>query len=182
VQINQATVDLVKEFEGLRLTAYRDAVGVWTIGYGTTAAAGVGIRPEAGMRITEDEAETYLRRGLEKFAAQIAPHIRVPVTDNQFGALVSLAYNVGAPAVIKSTLLRKLNAGDYIGASAEFARWNKAGGKVLAGLTRRRAAERKLFDADTAAFNDGVGAILKPNGAAWRDLFNAIMSLFRGRK
>lgn len=173
MQINQSAVDLVKEFEGLRLTAYRDAVGVWTIGYGTTAAAGVGIEPRAGMTITQADAEEYLRRGLDKFAAQIRPHIAVPVTDNQFGAMVSLAYNIGPGAFIKSTLLRRLNAGDYIGASAQFAVWNKAGGKVLAGLTRRRAAERKLFD--TASPQPVVQS-------PWAALINAIMSLFGGRK
>ena len=173
MQINQAAVDLVKEFEGLRLTAYRDAVGVWTIGYGTTAAAGVGIVPRAGLTITEPQADEYLRIALDKFAAKIAPHIRVPVTDNQFGAIVSLAYNIGPGAFIASTLLRKLNAGDYIGASAQFARWNKAGGKVLAGLTRRRAAERALFD--TASPQPVVQS-------PWAALVNAIMSLFRGRK
>lgn len=174
MQINQATVDLVKEFEGLRLTAYRDAVGVWTIGYGTTAAAGVGIIPRAGLTIIEPAAEEYLRIAVEKFAAQIAPHIAVPVTDNQFGAIVSLAYNVGAPAVIKSTLLRKLNAGDYAGAAAEFARWNKAGGKVLAGLTRRRAAERKLFETPDQK------AIKKENPAT-SSIWTWIMSLLQGR-
>lgn len=157
MRINQATVDLVKEFEGLRLDAYKDAVGVWTIGYGTTAAAGVGIAPNAGMRITQEQAEEYLRLGLEKFAAQIKGGITVPVTENQFGAMVSLAYNIGPGAFLKSTLLRKLNAGDYVGAAAEFARWNKAGGKVLRGLTRRREAERALFERDSVVMSQNPG-------------------------
>lgn len=143
--INAATVNLVKEFEGLRLQAYQDSVGVWTIGYGTTAAAGVGIAPKAGMKITEADAEHYLRAGLEKFAAQVAPLIKVPVTGNEFGACLSLAYNIGPGAFARSSVLRKLNAGDKAGAAKAFALWNKAGGKVLAGLTRRRAAEAALF-------------------------------------
>lgn len=145
MKINQASVDLVKEFEGLRLTAYQDSVGVWTIGCGTTAAAGVGITPAKGMTITQAQAEMYLKRGLEKFAKQIEPNIKRAVNENQFGAMVSLAYNIGPGAFNKSTLLKKLNAGDVQGAADQFLVWNKAGGKVLAGLTRRRKAERELF-------------------------------------
>lgn len=171
MQINQATVDLVKRFEGLRLTAYRDSVGVWTIGYGTTAAAGVGIRPEAGMRITEDEAETYLRRGLEKFAAQIEGGITAPVNENQFGAMLSLAYNIGPNAFLESTLLRKFNAGDVAGAAFEFARWNKAGGKVLEGLVRRRTAERALFLAPVKTPSNATSPTLSGLWAAILKLF-----------
>lgn len=145
MKINQASVDLVKEFEGLRLTAYQDFVGVWTIGYGTTAAAGVGITPAKGMTITQAQAEMYLKRGLEKFAKQIEPNIKRAVNENQFSAMVSLAYNIGPGAFNKSTLLKRLNAGDVQGAADQFLVWNKAGGKVLAGLTRRRKAERELF-------------------------------------
>lgn len=144
--VNQKTLDLIKGFEGLRLTAYQDSVGVWTIGYGTTAAAGVGIKPVAGMKITEAQAEAYLRAAVDKFAAQIKPLIHVPVTDNQFGACVSLAYNIGPGAFATSSVLRKLNDGDYPGAASAFALWNKAGGHVLQGLVNRRAAEAALFN------------------------------------
>lgn len=143
--INQAALDLIKEFEGLRLLAYQDSVGVWTIGYGTTAAAGLGITPRHGMRITQAQAEDYLRQGVEKFADNIRPSITMPVTDNEFGAMVSLAYNIGPGAFRGSTLLRRFNSGDIKGAADQFLAWNKAGGKVLAGLTRRREAERALF-------------------------------------
>lgn len=142
---NKATLDLVKSFEGLRLTAYRDSAGVWTIGYGTTAAAGLGIAPKAGMQITEAEAERLLVAGLEKFAAQIAPMISAAVNGNEFGACLSLAYNIGPGAFSRSTVLRRLNAYDKAGAANAFAMWNMAGGKVLAGLTRRRFAEAALF-------------------------------------
>lgn len=143
--INKATLDLVKEFEGLRLKAYKDAVGVWTIGYGITAAAGLGIVPKAGMSITEDEAESLLLKGLEKFAGSIRPKITAPINDNEFGAFLSLAYNIGPGAFAKSSALRKFNAGDKVGAADAILLWNKAGGKVLAGLKRRREAERALF-------------------------------------
>jgi lysozyme len=143
--VNQAAIDLIKEFEGFEEKAYRDPVGILTIGYGTTKAAGVGIDPQLGMTITQDDAERYLQLAVQKFAAKIEDMIDVPVTDNQFGALVSLAYNIGPSALAKSTVMKRLNAGDYQGAADAFAMWNKAGGKVLAGLTRRRAAERALF-------------------------------------
>ena len=172
MKINQDSLDLVKEFEGLKLTAYADPVGVWTIGYGTTAAAGVGVTPVRGLTITAAQAEMFLHRALDKFAAQITPGIKVPVNENQYGALVSLAYNIGPGAFLRSTLLRKLNAGDYAGAADQFRVWNKAKGKVLKGLTRRREAERALF--------------LKPVSAApasptnWISaLIAAILNLFR---
>lgn len=143
--INKATLDLVKEFEGLRLKAYKDAVGVWTIGYGTTAAAGLGIAPKDGMVITEAEAEGYLVKGLEKFGASIRPKITAPINENEYGAFLSLAYNIGPGAFAKSSALRKFNAGDKAGAADAILMWNKAGGKVLKGLVRRREAERALF-------------------------------------
>lgn len=144
-KVNQAAIDLIKEFEGLRLLAYQDSVGVWTIGYGTTAAAGVGITPKMGMRITQAQAEEYLRLAVEKFADKIRPAVTMPVTENEFGAMVSLAYNIGPGAFTGSTLLRRFNSGDTKAAADQFLVWNKAGGKVLAGLTRRRQAERTLF-------------------------------------
>lgn len=143
--INDATIALVKEFEGLRLSAYRDSVGVVTIGYGTTAAAGVGIEPKMGMTITKSDADMYLRRGLEKFALQIRGHITAPITPNEFGAFLSLAYNIGPGAFKKSSALRKFNQGDKAGAANAILLWNKAGGKVLNGLKRRRERERELF-------------------------------------
>jgi len=146
MNINKATIDLVKEFEGCKLTAYRDAVGVWTIGYGTTARAGLGIIPTGGMTITQAEADQLLADGLNKFADQIRPMITAGINDNQFGACVSLAYNIGAHAFSTSSALKHINAGgDYAKAADAFLLWNKAGGKTLKGLVRRREAERKLF-------------------------------------
>lgn len=145
MNINRATVDLVKEFEGFRAEAYRCPAGVWTIGYGTTASAGVGIVPKAGMKISEKDAEGYLCATLEKFVAQIDGSITAPINENEFGAFVSLAYNIGAGAFKKSLALSAFNAGDKDKAANAILLWNKAKGKVLKGLTRRREAERKLF-------------------------------------
>mgnify|MGYP003419256032 FL=1 len=143
--IDPRAVALVKEFESFQPEAYLDPVGVWTIGYGTTAAAGVGIEPKAGMRITEAEADEYLRRGLDKFAALIRPKITRPTTPAEFGAMLSLAYNIGPTAFSRSSVLRWFNAGDKDEAADAFRLWNRAGGRVLKGLVRRREAERDLF-------------------------------------
>jgi len=150
MNVNAATLALIKEFEGLRLTAYKDPVGIWTIGYGTTSAAGVGITPKAGMKITEAEAEGYLRAALDKFGAGIRQSITAPINENEWGAFLSLAYNIGPGAFKKSSALRKFNTGDKAGAAQAILLWNKAGGKVLEGLTRRRAAEKALFLAKPA--------------------------------
>ena len=138
-QINSIGLRLIKSFEGLRLKAYQDAVRVWTIGYGTTR----GVKP--GMVITEAQAEQLLREDVRNFEQAVNSAVKAPINDNQFSALVSFSYNVGAGALRSSTLLKLLNQGDYLGAANQFPRWNKAGGRVLAGLTRRRNAERALF-------------------------------------
>jgi lysozyme len=145
VEIDPRAIALIKGFEGFRSDAYVDPVGIVTIGYGTTAAADVGIIPKLGMHISESEAETYLMRAVAKFAASIRPLITAPITPAQFGAFVSLAYNIGPAAFGRSSALRKFNAGDEIGAADAMLLWNKAGGRVLAGLKRRREAERGLF-------------------------------------
>lgn len=164
MKVNQATVDLVKQFEGFRAEAYRDPVGVWTVGYGTTAAAGLGIVPKQGMRITEAEAGKLLKRGLEKFAREISPVITAPINENEFGAFLSLAYNIGHGAFARSTALRRFNAGDKRGAADAILMFNKAGGKVMRGLERRREAERALFltPAQPApkAPQGGIGAVI----------------------
>lgn len=143
--INKAALDLIKEFEGFRAEAYKDAVGVWTIGYGTTAMAEVGIIPKAGMKITEAQAEGYLDAAVTKFSHNVTKVLTKPANENEFGAMVSLAYNIGPGAFSKSSVLRKFNADDKMGAADAFLLWNKAGGKVLNGLVRRRQAERDLF-------------------------------------
>lgn len=132
---------LIRASEGLRLDAYRDVRGVLTIGYGST----LGVR--AGDRIDAAEAERRLRQqDLPRFEAGVAVVVRVPLTQGQFDALVSFAYNLGVGALAGSTLLRKLNAGDAAGAGAEFPKWCHAGSEVLPGLVTRRAKERALFE------------------------------------
>ena len=145
-----ATIDpralaLIKEFEGFRPETYRDPVGILTIGYGTTKAAGVGIDPQPGMRISEDEAEKYLMRALDKFGDQIRPLMKREPTPAQYGAMLSLAYNIGPGAFSGSTVLERFNKGDLDGAAEAFHWWKRAGGRVLKGLVRRRAAEAELF-------------------------------------
>lgn len=144
MQTSEKGIALIKEFEGCKLTAYQDSVGVWTIGYGWTQPVdGKSIR--AGMTIKQETAERLLKTGLVSYESDVSRLVKVGLTQGQFDALVSFTYNLGARSLSTSTLLRKLNAGDYVGAADEFMRWNKAGGKVLNGLTRRREAERALF-------------------------------------
>ncbi len=141
MQISKAGLDLIKQFEGLYLNAYRCPAGVPTIGYGHTAGVAM------GQTITQQQADEYLRRDVRQFERAVSRLVRVPLTQGQFDALVSFAFNLGEGALAQSTLLRLLNDGDHAGAAAQFDRWNKAGGRVLPGLVRRRAAERALFEA-----------------------------------
>lgn len=140
-RINAAGLNLIKEFEGLRLKAYKCPADVWTIGYGST-----GSHVTPGLVITEARAEELLREDLTRFERAV-DKMASPATDNQFAAMVSLAFNVGEGdgGFKTSTLRRKHNEGDYAGAANEFKRWNRAGGRVLAGLSRRRAAEAQLY-------------------------------------
>lgn len=132
--------EIIKEHEGLRLEAYLCPAGVWTIGYGHT---GSDVWP--GLVITKEWAEWLLEEDLKRFEANVSGYVKVDLTQDQFDALVSFTYNVGAEAFKNSTLLKKLNAEDYEGAANEFPRWNKSKGKVLGGLVKRRNEERKLF-------------------------------------
>jgi lysozyme len=164
-EINQAGLDLIKSFEGIldgnpatvNLDPYVDPVGIYTIGWGHAIFWGNGFlktsTPNARAiakqlypnGLTMQQAEDLLRADIRAHSIPVESLIKVPVTDNQFAALVSFAFNLGTNNLRNSTLLRKLNARDYDGAALEFAKWNKAGGKVLRGLTRRREAEAMLF-------------------------------------
>lgn len=130
----------IKTAEGLRLTAYLDTGGVWTIGYGHT---GADVRE--GLTIPLSEAERLLTRDLRVAENYVNGLVKVKLTQNQFDALVSFVYNVGGDAFKESTMLRLLNAGDYEGAANQFPRWNKDNGKVVNGLINRRREERELF-------------------------------------
>lgn len=144
-QINKATIELVKRFEGLRLNPYLCPANVPTIGYGTTVYPNGKKVSLKDPPITEEKAEEYLLHDLQEFAKGVAELVTVPLNENQFGALVSFSYNVGTNALKNSTLLRRLNSGDYAGAAEQFLRWVYGGGKVLPGLVKRREAERSLF-------------------------------------
>lgn len=134
----------ITKHEGNVLTAYQDSVGVWTIGVGHTAAAG-SPAPKAGMKITAAESDEILSRDLKTFEKGVRDAVKVKLNQNEFDALVSLAFNIGVGAFSKSTLVKKLNAGDKAGAADQFLVWNKAGGRVLKGLANRRQDERKQF-------------------------------------
>lgn len=130
---------LTAEFEGLKLTAYQDSVGVWTIGYGHTK----GVKP--GDKITQYEALNFLRSDVKSAEDDVNRLVKVPLTQNQFDALVDFTFNLGGGALARSTLLTYVNARNFGGAALEFHKWNQAGGKVLEGLKRRRRAEADLF-------------------------------------
>jgi lysozyme len=145
--LNRATLDLIKLSEGVRLLAYADPAHGWkvpTIGVGHTSAAGP---PSVfrGQRITASEADAILARDLKAVEKAVRALVTVPLTANQLGALVSFTFNLGIGNLAKSGLLKRLNAKDYAGAAAQFARWKFAGGRVLPGLVKRRAAEARLF-------------------------------------
>lgn len=143
-RVSPEGVALLHHFEGFRADAYQDSVGIWTIGYGNTRYED-GTPVRKGDRVTRERGAELFRNILKGFEQAVLDAVTVPLTQGQFDALVSFAYNVGTGALRSSTLLRVLNAGDYDAAADQFLRWNRAGGRVLPGLTRRREAERKLF-------------------------------------
>lgn len=145
MKLNKAGADLIKEFEGCKLKAYQCSAKKWTIGYGNTFYEdGSPVLP--GHAITQEKANQLFELIANEFASKVAKLLSSNVTDNQFGALVSFAYNCGIANLQKSTLLKKVNANHSDQSiRAEFLKWNKAGGKVLAGLTRRREAEANLY-------------------------------------
>ena len=140
MKTSQRGIDLIKKFEGCILKSYKCPFGVWTIGYGHTSGV------KKGQVITKNQAEKYLKEDLKKFEKGVSSYVKVSLNQNQFDALVSFSYNVGLGAFKNSTLLRYLNKRDYSGASKELLKWNKSNGKVLNGLVKRRAEERKLFN------------------------------------
>lgn len=149
MKISDAGLDLIKSFEGYheelpdgRCRAYLDTLAkpnIWTIGWGCTE----GIKK--GMIWTREQAEDALRNEVSRFEASVTRLVTVEINQNQFDALCSFAYNCGEDDLANSTLLKKLNKGDYEGAAKEFEKWVYAGGKKYTGLVRRRAAEKALF-------------------------------------
>jgi len=131
---------LTEQFEGLQLTAYQDPVGVWTIGYGHT---GADVQP--GLTITQEQASDLLLQDVSGAVAAVNRLVTIPLTQNQFDALVDFTFNVGQGNLASSTLLRELNAGNTAGAAAQFLVWVYAKGVELPGLVTRRQAEAALF-------------------------------------
>jgi lysozyme len=145
--ISERGLAIIREFEGLRLHAYPDPASggePYTLGYGHT------LDVDPGDNCTLEEAEQWLLDDCADAEVAVLKHVRVPLSQGQLDALISFVFNLGDGNFHKSTLLRKLNAGDYVGAWQEFPRWNKAAGKVMPGLSRRRAAEAKLFAQSTS--------------------------------
>ena len=166
-QVSREGIELIKRFEGLELQSYQDVAGIWTIGYGHTG-------PEVGpgMVITEAQAEALLIEDLERFERGVSSAVQVRITQTQFDALVSLAYNIGVAGFSRSTAVKRLNKGDFEGAAEAITWWNKAtinGRKQpVLGLTRRRAAEAALFLQDVDEGVHGGHAGLKIEEASPR--------------
>ena len=140
MNISQKGIDLIKNFEGCRLTAYRCPANILTIGYGHT-----GSDVREGMMISQEKAESLLKTDLIVHCNNVEKLVKVPLTQSQFDALVSFEYNIGYGNFSNSTLLKLLNQKKYKECAEQFERWKIAGGKVLAGLVRRRQEEKKLF-------------------------------------
>ncbi len=141
MNVSENGLNLIREFEGCKLEAYQDSVGVWTVGYGSTRGVC------SGLTITQEDADRRLQNDVQGAVLCVKNAVKVNVTQNQFDALVSFVFNLGCGALRNSQLLRKLNDMDDEGAASEFGKWNHGGGQVLAGLTRRREAEAELFGA-----------------------------------
>jgi len=139
MHISAEGLSLIKKFEGCELKAYRCAANVLTIGYGTIKNV------TEGMEITQEEAETLLQEEMHEYEGYINDMVKVPLKQHQFDAMVSWVFNLGSGNLSSSSLLKKLNNSEYDEVPAQIRRWNKAGGKVLDGLIRRREAEAKMF-------------------------------------
>lgn len=142
MKISSTGVDLIKHFESCKLTAYQDSVGIWTIGWGHTGSV------KKGDIWTQGEADNILLNDLDKFEGYVNQYVKVPLTQNQFDALVSWTFNLGPGNLKSSTMLTKLNEKKYDEVPSQMKRWNKAGGKVLRGLERRRNAEAAMFSGE----------------------------------
>lgn len=137
---SKAGLALTEQFEGLSLSAYQDVVGVWTIGYGHT-----GSDVHSGLTITLSQAQALLASDIAASVTFINQAVTVGLNQNEFDALVDFVFNLGRGAFAGSTMLKELNAGNFDAAAGQFELWDHAGGKVVAGLLRRRTAERALF-------------------------------------
>ncbi len=139
MQLSKTGIELLKHFEGCELKAYQDSVGVWTIGYGHTKGI------YEGLEITQSEAEKMLIDELPEYEGYISDKVVPMLQQHEFDALVCWVYNLGPTNLSSSTMLKKLNAGEFKEVPFQMKRWDKAGGQPLLGLTRRRNAEALLF-------------------------------------
>jgi len=160
-KLNKASLDLIKSFEGWRAKAYKCPAGVWTIGYGHTSMAGPP-KVTKGMTITQAQGDEMLQQDLQKYAKAVDDAVKVPLNPNQFGVLSSFCYNVGPRNFRKSSVLKRVNEGKFNEVPGRLLLWNKGGGKVLRGLTRRRKAEGALFLANVT--ETPVEAPVSPTG------------------
>lgn len=145
MRISENGIEFIRQLEGEKLTAYPDIVGIWTIGVGHTGV--VDGKPVArGMAITKEKSKEILTADLKRFESAVNDAVKVTLTQNQFDALVSLAFNIGEGAFARSTLVNKLNAGDKKGAAEQFLVWKNAGGRVSQGLLNRRQEEKAMFE------------------------------------
>ena len=142
MQISTEGISLIKKFEGCELESYKCAAGVWTIGFGSTHNI------EEGMNISKDRAEELLLEDIAEFEESVLESVDMPMSQHQFDALVSWTFNLGPSNLKASTMLKVLNNGNYEDVPEQIKRWNKAGGKVLDGLIRRREAEALLFSGE----------------------------------
>lgn len=190
MKTNRAGIELLKRWEGCRLKAYQDSVGVWTIGYGLTSAAGI-IPVTAGLTITQQQADDYLVRALVKYEAAVTKALTRAPNENQFSAMVSLCYNIGPGAFAGSSVARHFNAGNLHSAADSFLLWNKAGGRVLKGLVNRREDERRLFLTPVSASEAPVpplappaapDPVSEPPKGILAFIINLIKSIFGGSK
>lgn len=170
-------LDLIRQFEGFRTAAYRDPVGMWTIGYGHTSMAGA---PEVkpGLTVSEAEAADILARDVDQFARGVRALLRVELSDGQFSALVSFAYNVGVAALRKSSVLTAVNARDFAAVPRRLQLWTKAGGHVLPGLVKRRAAEAAMFAASASVVvQPSVAKSVQESKTVWSAVFVLLMAV-----
>lgn len=145
MRISENGIEFIRQLEGEKLTAYPDIVGIWTIGVGHTGF--VDGKPVArGMAITKEKSKELLTADLKRFESAVNDAVKVTLTQNQFDALVSLAFNIGEGAFARSKLVNKLNAGDKKGAAEQFLVWKNAGGRVSQGLLNRRQKEKAMFE------------------------------------
>ena len=179
-QISPHGLDKLKQWEGLRTKAYQDSKGEWTIGYGHTAMAGTP-KPYKGMVITERDAEEILLRDLTQYENAVEQSVKVKLNDNQFAALVSFTYNVGIGALKKSTLLKKLNTGNFDAVPSEFMKWVYTGKEKNKGLANRRRAESYLWiEGGFVSSKDVVADAQKINPALKPEVIGPVVSAVSG--